>query len=73
MHLSVYFPAIMAHIIALPLDKILKTVVSHVAIKYLLDFILLVTVNDSGWQWRVMLTSWTGVGECYGQLDNWKD
>jgi hypothetical protein len=42
-----YFPAIMACIMTLPLDEILKTVVPHVAIKYFLDFILI--VNNSQW------------------------
>jgi hypothetical protein len=64
MDLSVYFPAIMAHIIAIPLDEILETVVPHVAIRNFLDFILLVTIDNCQWWWRVVSTAWNGVKEC---------
>jgi hypothetical protein len=32
MDLSMYLPAVMTHIVALPLDEILEAVVSHMAI-----------------------------------------
>jgi hypothetical protein len=55
--LSVYLPAVMIYIVALPLDEVLESVTSHMAIKDLLNLILLVAVNNSGWWWRVMLTT----------------
>jgi hypothetical protein len=55
MDLLMYLLAVMTCIIALPLDKILKAVVPHVAIQDLLDLVLLITVDDRGWWWRVML------------------
>jgi hypothetical protein len=50
-NLSIYLPAVMTCIIALPLDEILKSVVPHAAIKDFLYLILLVAVDK--W-WRVM-------------------
>jgi hypothetical protein len=64
MDLLVYFPAIIAGIVALPLDEVFKVVVPHAAIKYLLDFILLAAINNHRWWWRVVLTAWNGVREC---------
>jgi hypothetical protein len=63
MNLSMYLPAIVTCIVALPLDEILESVVPHAAIKDLLYLILLVAVDDSGWWWRVMLMTCNWVGE----------
>jgi hypothetical protein len=52
--LSMYLLAVMTCVIALPLDEILKVVVPHAAIQNLLNLILLSTVDDRGWWWRVM-------------------
>jgi hypothetical protein len=54
---STYLPAVMTCIIALPLDEIFKVVISHVAIKDLLDFIFIVAVDNS-WGWG----RWPGMG-----------
>jgi hypothetical protein len=61
MDLSMYLLAVMTHIVTLTLDEVLELVVPHMAIKDLLNLILLVTINDSGWWWRVMLTIWDRV------------
>jgi hypothetical protein len=64
MNLLMYLPAVITHIIAFPLDEILKAVIPHAAIKDLLDFIFILAVNDSqGWR-RGMLMTWNGVMEC---------
>jgi hypothetical protein len=68
-----YLPAVITCIIALPLDEILEVVTPHVAIEDILNLRLLVIINDSGWWWMVMLTSWNEVRERYGQLDDQKD
>jgi hypothetical protein len=64
MDLSVYFPAVMTCIVALPLDEVFKAVVPHTAIKYLLDFIFLAAVDDYRWWRRVVLMAWNRVREC---------
>jgi hypothetical protein len=63
MDLSVYLPAVMTFIVALPLDGVLELVIPHTSIKNLLNLILLVAIDDSGCWWRVMLTTWNGVRE----------
>jgi hypothetical protein len=56
MDLSMYFLAVMTRIIALPLDEAFEAVVPHTAVQDLLDIILLITIDNSGWWWRrVML------------------
>jgi hypothetical protein len=54
----------MTHIIALPLDEVLGAVIPHAAIKDLLNLILLVAIDNSGWWWWVMSMTWNGVREC---------
>jgi hypothetical protein len=70
MDLSIYLLAILTHIIALPLDEILKAVIPHMTIKDLLNLILLVAINNSGWWWRVMSMTWNRASKHYGQLDD---
>jgi hypothetical protein len=41
-----------------------RVVISQVAIKDLLDLILLTSVDDHWWWWRVMLMTWNGIWEC---------
>jgi hypothetical protein len=65
-----YFPAIIAYIIAISVDEILKVVVPHAAIKYLFNFILLVTIKNDQWWRGVMTLVWNGVWEHYRQLDD---
>jgi hypothetical protein len=48
MHLSL----IVTLIITLPLDQVLQVVITHPAVQYSLDLILLFTVDEScGWGW----------------------
>jgi hypothetical protein len=63
MDLSVYLPAVMTCIVALPLDGVLELVTPYTTIKDLLNLKLLVTIDDSGRWWRVTSTNWNGVRE----------
>jgi hypothetical protein len=64
MDLSVYFPSIMAYIIALSLDEILESVVPYTATRYLFGFVLLVTLNNCQWWRKVMSIACNRVKEC---------
>jgi hypothetical protein len=64
------YPPSCYDIIAFSLDEVFKVVVPYVAIQDLLDLVLLSTINDSGWWWRVISTTWNGVRERYRQLDD---
>jgi hypothetical protein len=63
MDLFIYLPAVMTCIIALPPYEVLDAVIPHMAIEDLLNLILLVAVDGSGWWRRVMLMTWNRVRE----------
>jgi hypothetical protein len=64
-----HLPLVITLVIALPLDQVLQAVVTHSAIQYSLDLILLLTVDESwGWGWR-RLSARDGIRKCGGQLD----
>jgi hypothetical protein len=59
--------------IALPLDKVFQAVVMHLAIKYRLNLILLLTVDKScRWGWHG-LSARDGIRKRGGQLNHGKD
>jgi hypothetical protein len=61
--LLMYLPVVITCIVTFPLDEILKAVIPHATIQDLLDFIFILTIDDSqGWG-RGMLTTWNGVRE----------
>jgi hypothetical protein len=73
MDLSMYLPAVITCVLAFPLAEILDAVIPHATIKDLLDFIFILTIDNSqGWR-RGMLMIWDGVRECYGQFDKGED
>jgi hypothetical protein len=68
-----HLPFIVTLVIALPLDQVLQTVVTHLAVQYSLDLILFFTVNKSwGWVWCRSSAS-DGIRMCEGQLDHRED
>jgi hypothetical protein len=68
-----HLPLVITLVIALPLDQVLQVVVTHLAIQYRLNLILLLTVDKSwGWGWRRLLAR-DGIRKCGGQLDHRKD
>jgi hypothetical protein len=68
-----HLPLVITLIIALPLDQVLQVVVTHLAIQYRLDLILLLTVDEScGWGWRRSLAR-DGIRKCRRQLDYRED
>jgi hypothetical protein len=68
-----HLPLVITLVIALPLDQVLQTVVTHSAIQYRLDLILLLTVDESwGWGWR-RLSARDGIRKRGGQLDHGED
>jgi hypothetical protein len=73
MDLCVHLPLIVTLVITLELDQVLQAVVTHSAIQYCLDLILLLTVDEScGWGWRRSLAR-DGIGKCRGQFDHGED
>jgi hypothetical protein len=73
MDLCVYLPLVITLIIALLLDRVFQAIVTHSAIQYHLDLILLLAVNKScGWGWRG-LSARDGIRKHGGQLDHRKD
>jgi hypothetical protein len=73
MDLCVHLPLIVTLIITLELDQVLQAVVTHSAIQYRLDLILLLTVDEScGWGWHRSLAR-DGIRKCGRQLDHRED
>jgi ABC-type uncharacterized transport system permease subunit len=48
------FPAVIAIVITLPLDQILKSIVPHSIVQDLLNYVLVLAINEHWWQWGVM-------------------
>jgi hypothetical protein len=73
MYLCVHLPLIVTLIITLELDQVLQLVVSHSAIQYHLDLILLLTIDETcGWGWH-RSSAKDGIWRCRGQLDHRDD
>jgi hypothetical protein len=73
MDLCVHFPSIVTLVITLELDQVLQSVVSHLAVQYRLDLILLFTIDKScGWGWHRSLAK-DGIQRRRGQLDHGED
>jgi hypothetical protein len=73
MDLCVHLPLIVTLIITLELDQVLQAVVTHLAVQYHLDLILLLAIDEScGWGWRRLLAR-DGIRRHRGQLDHGED
>jgi hypothetical protein len=73
MDLCVHLPLIVTLVITLELDQVLQLVVSHLAIQYRLDLILLLAINEScGWGW-CRSSAKDGIWRHRGQLDHGED
>jgi hypothetical protein len=72
MDMSVDLPLIVTLIVTLELEQVLQAVVTHPAIQYCLDFVLL-TINEScGWG-KHRSSANDGIRERGGQLDRGED
>jgi hypothetical protein len=73
MDMSVDLPLIVTLIVTLELEQVLQAVVTHPAIQYCLDFVLLLTIDEScGWGKRRSSAN-DGIRERGGQLDRGED
>jgi hypothetical protein len=73
MDLCLHLPLIVTLIITLELDQVLQSVVTHSAIQYRLDLILLLAIDEScGWGWRGS-SARDGIRRRRGQLDHGED
>jgi hypothetical protein len=73
MDLCVHLPLIVTLIITLELNQVLWAVVTHSAIQYRLNLILLFAVDKScRWGWR-RSSARDGIRECGRQLDHGED
>jgi hypothetical protein len=69
MDMSVDLPLIVTLIVTLELEQVLQAVVMHLAIQYCLDFVLLLTIDEScGWG-KHRSSANDGITERGGQLD----
>jgi hypothetical protein len=65
-----HLPLVITLVIALPLDQVFQAIVTHLAIQYHLDLILLLTIDEScGWGCCGSLAR-DGIRKCGGQLDH---
>jgi hypothetical protein len=68
-----HLPLVITLVITLPLDQVLQAAVTHLAIQYRLDLILLLTVDEScGWGW-LRSSAKDGIRKRRGQLDHRED
>jgi hypothetical protein len=68
-----HLPLVITLITALPLDQVLQAVVTHSAIQYCLDLILLLTIDKSGgWGWHRSSVR-DGIRKRRRQLDHRED
>jgi hypothetical protein len=68
-----HLPLVITLAIALPLDQVLQAVVTHSAIQYRLDLILLLTDDEScAWGW-CRSSARDGIRKCGRQLDHGED
>jgi hypothetical protein len=73
MYLCMHLPLIVTLIITLELDQVLQSVVTHVAVQYCLDLILILTVDKScGWGWCRSLAK-DRIRRRWRQLDHGED
>jgi hypothetical protein len=73
MDMSVDLPLIVTLIATLELEQVLQAVVTHPAIQYCLNFVLLLTIDEScGWGKRRSSAN-DGIREHRGQLDRGED
>jgi hypothetical protein len=73
MDLCVHLPLIVTLVITLELDQVLQAVVTHLAVQYCLNLILLLTINEScGWGW-CRSSARDGIRRRRGQLDHGED
>jgi hypothetical protein len=72
MEISMDFPAVIAVIITLPLDQILKSIVPHSTVKDFFDCVLFLPINERWWRWGGRPTFCNGVWQGGRQLDHWE-
>jgi hypothetical protein len=73
MDLCVHLPLIVTLVITLEHEQVLQVVVTHLAIQYCLDLILLLTIDKScGWGWH-RSSAKDGIRRRRGQLDHGED
>jgi hypothetical protein len=60
-------------VITLELEQVFQSVVTHAAIQYRLNFVLLFAIDEScGWGWR-RSSAGEGIRKCWRQLDYGED
>jgi hypothetical protein len=68
-----HLPLVVTLVITLELEQVFQSVVTHAAIRYCLDFVLLFAIDEScGWGWRRSLAG-EGIQKRQRQLDYGED
>jgi hypothetical protein len=68
-----HLPLVVTLVITLELEQVFQSVLTHAAIQYRLDFILLFAINEScGWGWR-RSSAGDGIRKHWRQLDYGED
>jgi hypothetical protein len=72
MEILMDFPAVIAVVVTLPLDQILKSIVPHSTVKDFFNCVLFLTINEHWWWWGGRSTTWNEVWQGGRQLDHWE-
>jgi hypothetical protein len=68
-----HLPLVVTLVVTLELEQVFQSVVTHAAIQYRLDFVLLFTIDESwGWGWR-RLSAGDGIRKRRRQLNYRED
>jgi hypothetical protein len=61
MEIPMDFPTVIAVVITLPLDQILKSIVPHSTVKDFFDCVLFLPINQCWWWWGGRSMTWNGI------------
>jgi hypothetical protein len=56
-----YFPAVIAVVVTLLFDQILKSIVPHSTVKELFNCVIVFAIDERWWRWGGRSATWNGV------------
>src|SRR3981189_3407040 len=73
MDVAMYYPGVVADVIALPFDQVLQAVPAHARVQYGLYLVFLFAFHEDWWRRRSRASADDRVRSSQGELDNGKD
>src|SRR3981189_891069 len=73
MDVAMYYPGVVADVIALPFDQVLQAVPAHARVHYGLYLVFLFAFHEDWWRRGSRALANDRVGSSQGELDNGKD